>query len=489
VNLFDREMIFGLAVLLTDIFVWRLLTLNVARSRPFFRTLFFVALTYVLWDGRMIPLHPAPWSGNPTKHYLAQALELFCWLQAAQVLTALLAMVLIPQRLQNIQIFRDAFRALIFIGALFAGVAHVLDMPVSSLLATSGALVIVLGLAVQRTLSDVFSGVVLSATQPFLTNDFVCIGGVEGEVVESNWRTITLLSAQGNLVIIPNSAAARSNIVNKSRPPHMHGVSVSIRLTPLARPATVISALEDAIVSVSCVLSSPTATVSSNAIHRKYVEYEIFFYIASAAEKANIQNEIIDQAYRHLRAHGIALGPTDSGRIPPNLREDFLRDIEIFQALNGEQIAHLASQLTKKHFCSGQISYQARRECGSQHDELCIVAAGVAVLETYHEGDYVEIRRLSPGDAIGRAGILTGVCSPIKLRAIGAVLVFTLCKDALTPILQTTPALAKDMLDSLVAFQAREAGLHSELPAHAMEKGDTFHWLLAGARRLHSLVH
>ena len=54
---------------------------------------------------------------------------------------------------------------IIYLAAVFAIIAYVLDLPVQGLLATSGAVAIVLGLALQSTLSDVSSGIVLDISR------------------------------------------------------------------------------------------------------------------------------------------------------------------------------------------------------------------------------------------------------------------------------------------------------------------------------------
>ncbi|WP_244222930.1 mechanosensitive ion channel family protein [Cupriavidus lacunae] len=87
------------------------------------------------------------------------------------------------------------FGALIFVAAAVAAVAYVLELPVTGLLATSGALAIIVGLAVQSTLGDVFSGLVLNATQPYHPGDLVSIDGIDGRVLEINWRATHLLGS------------------------------------------------------------------------------------------------------------------------------------------------------------------------------------------------------------------------------------------------------------------------------------------------------
>jgi small-conductance mechanosensitive channel len=488
-NFFDRGMVFGIGILLLDFLAWRFLKFDDDRIRLAIRIPLFLALSYVLWTNQMIPFQVAPWPDDPPRHLLAQGLELLWWLQAAQVSTALVSRVLLPSGLHRARLFQDVLRALVFLAAFIAGIAYVLALPIGGLLATSGAVAIILGLAIQSTLADVFSGVVLNATQPFRIGDSVSIGDIQGEVIESNWRATTLLNSQGNFVVVPNSAAAKANIVNQSLPPQMHGLTVSVRISSSYRPAAVLAALNDAVISTAGVLSKPKPTVSANAMRSKYVEYEILVYVASALHKSKTRNEIIDQAHRHLQAHGMALGHAAMNGSQPDMLDELLRGVEMFHSLSEEQFAQLKKALVSQRFSPDDIIYQVGVNCPDERRALYIVASGVAALLAHRDGADVEVRRLSPGDSIGRAGVLTGVSLPIKLRAIGEVYVALLHKDALTPILQQNPEVAKSMLDSLVAYQASEAEALKELPSHTTDPDDIFHRLLTGMRRLHGIVH
>jgi CRP-like cAMP-binding protein len=104
-----------------------------------------------------------------------------------------------------------------------------------------------------------------------------------------------------------------------------------------------------------------------------------------------------------------------------------------------------------------------------------------------HAGQDVELRRLLPGDAIGRAGVLTGVSTGIKLRAVSKVVVVRLKKDALTPILKAHPEIGKDMLNCLLDYQAKVAEIDREIPANGDGHESLMHRLLDGMRRLHGL--
>ena len=83
------------------------------------------------------------------------------WFWAASFLVALIrSIVLFEHRRHEGKLIQDLLSALIYLAAAFAVIAYVFDLPVQGLLATSGVIAIVLGLALQSTLNDVFSGLV-----------------------------------------------------------------------------------------------------------------------------------------------------------------------------------------------------------------------------------------------------------------------------------------------------------------------------------------
>ncbi|WP_445143360.1 mechanosensitive ion channel domain-containing protein [Dyella sp. Tek66A03] len=484
----DRGMLFGFGVFLLDFLAWRFLTLDREWARFGIRSSLFLILSYVLWTIQISPFHVAPWADQPIRHLLAQGLGFLWWLQAAQISATILGRIALPSELRRERLFQDIFRAIVFLAAAVAAVSYVLELPLGGLLATSGAMAIILGLAVQSTLSDVFSGLVLNATQPFHVGDTVAIGDIQGDVVERTWRATTLLNNRGNFVLVPNSAAAKASIVNLSRPPQLHGITVRVRISPTIRPALVISGLEDAISGTADVLADPKPSITALVIHRNFIEYEILAYVASADKQNGTQNEIIDQAHLQLNARGIYLGREQPEGGSREGVERLLRNIDMFKCLNDAQIAQLASASVSQRFSAGELIYNVKPDCPDEHRALCIVAEGVAILLAPHDGKDIELQRLAPGDAVGRSGVLTGVSNGIKLRALSNVSVFRLNKDAITPLLRQFPELAKEMLSDLLECQAREAEILREIPSQETERGGVFQRLMEGLRRLHGIV-
>jgi Mechanosensitive ion channel len=75
----------------------------------------------------------------------------------------------------------------------------------------------VLGLALQSTLGDVFSGLSLSIEKPYRIGDEILLeGGAGGEVIQMNWRSTHLKNGANDVVIVPNNAIAKMRIQNHS---------------------------------------------------------------------------------------------------------------------------------------------------------------------------------------------------------------------------------------------------------------------------------
>ena len=127
---------------------------------------------------------------------------------------------------------------------MVAAAGYVLQLPVKGLLATSGVMAIVIGLALQSTLADVFSGIVLNTTRPYQIGDSISIDGTEGKVLDIDWRATRLLTGSGSLAVIPNSVAAKARLLNHSRPADVNGVSICVVVPAKVRPKRVFDALE-----------------------------------------------------------------------------------------------------------------------------------------------------------------------------------------------------------------------------------------------------
>lgn len=89
----------------------------------------------------------------------------------------------------------------------------------TSLLAVLGAAGLAIGLALQGTLSNIATGIMLLWLRPFNVGDFVEGGGIAGTVLELGLFTTQLSTWDGIYKSVPNSQLWNSAITNYSRNP------------------------------------------------------------------------------------------------------------------------------------------------------------------------------------------------------------------------------------------------------------------------------
>ena len=80
-------------------------------------------------------------------------------------------------------LLRDMIRWLLAVIILFALLKNVLNINLGPILFTSAAVTIVVGLALQDLLGNLFAGITLNMSRPFKIGDWIMVGTKEGEVV------------------------------------------------------------------------------------------------------------------------------------------------------------------------------------------------------------------------------------------------------------------------------------------------------------------
>lgn len=89
-----------------------------------------------------------------------------------------------------------------------------LGVPVATVSATAGALLVVLGLALQQTLQDLAAAVIFVLFKPFEPGDAIRSGNYRGDVEEIQLFSTTLVQDDKTRVYVPNSELRKAGIVN-----------------------------------------------------------------------------------------------------------------------------------------------------------------------------------------------------------------------------------------------------------------------------------
>ncbi|MBY5533695.1 mechanosensitive ion channel [Rhizobium leguminosarum] len=443
---------------------------------------FFSVLTSLLLYNGITPYLRDREAMGMAKRVSNGALKTIWWLGGSMVLASSVRMFLIFERKpREGRLLQDLVVALIYLTASLCIVAYVFSLPVGTIIATSGVFAIVLGLALQSTLNDVFSGIALNLGRPLSVGDWIVLDDqIQGRVVETNWRSTQLVSPTNDLVVVPNSLLAKSRITNLSSPDFSHGASLRVRIAPDKSPATILDVVDRALLSSNSIMKDPPPTAVLFAMDRDAIEVELSFRVENIARVNKAKNELFDLVFRHMDAAGLELAYApgsvqvsvlqhDGGSVvkrpTPPMR--LVTSIPLFAALTDTEKEDLAAGMNRVTFKRGELI--SRRDASST--SLMIIRSGVAAMEETEEEQTFELSRLAPGDLFGERGVLMGLPEVADIRALTAVVVYEIQKEHLAAVLRERPLIAEDLAHLLsTRMEAEDIRHHPGLnkPNHSI---------------------
>ncbi len=407
----------------------------------------FTLLSFIMRQLFITPLRPHYFEAAPAAAFWERLVVAGWWLAAARGGIALMRLVVVLEhRPRETQIISDLAAGGIYIATGLAIVDFVFAVPIGGLLATSGIIAIVLGLALQNTLADVFSGIAVGVERPYRAGDLIWVEGeIEGQVVQVTWRSTHIATGQNNIAIVPNSVMAKARIINRSRPSLVRGGSVSVRLDPTIPPQHCEAALIAAARSCPLLLDHPAPEVACIALSGDGCSYQLEFSVASSSLLTKAQNQLLTAMHRHLRAAGIALavaGQTTLPAPPAPTPAEILEKSDLFGMIEPEQRDLLASHFETLNLQTGDVLIRQDAE----PDALYVIASGaveVAVAEA--AGPPRVVHHIQPGESVGAIGLITGAKYAATATARTPVKAYRLDKDAIADAIRMQPKLAKGL--------------------------------------------
>ncbi len=180
------------------------------------------------------------------------------------------------------------------------------------LLATSAIVSVVLGLALQDTLGNLFAGVALQFDKPYEIGDWIEVHGSSGqlfvgEVHEITWRATTLFGFFDEVLTLPNRLVAQSEVANFSarKKPIYRGLNVM--LDSGADEEKVKEILMRVLKETPGVLQDQIHYVMLRDLNEKGALYRLFYPIVHYSKQFSIVDEILMRAQSEFKRAGIAI--------------------------------------------------------------------------------------------------------------------------------------------------------------------------------------
>jgi small-conductance mechanosensitive channel len=310
---------------LIGILVWHAQGRDRPTARLVVQILLFSAMTAVLLSTGILPHRVTAGELDGISAYLGTSARILWWVHLAWATIGFVRLyIVLDRRPQEARLIQDLIVAGVYLSVTLSIIAFVFGAPVGTLVATSGVVAIILGLALQNTLGDVFSGIALTLGRPFSIGDWLQLAdGTEGRVVQNNWRSIQILTPAHNVVVLPNSTLAKLSLINLTRPDESHLVTLAIRIAADQQPSAIEAILKTALDDCGCIVQDPKPVVALKGIDDVAIDVELQFRVTSPANRTPARNEIIDVVSQRCAVHGIAFAmPAASYLILPKANHE-----------------------------------------------------------------------------------------------------------------------------------------------------------------------
>ncbi len=423
--------------------------------------IFLAALSFALMPLVGSPLDPHfPEPAGRVEVQATKVLMAIWWLLVARVVIAG-GRFAIDRRQRAMHFASDLAAGAVYLAAALAILDMVFGVSVMGLVATSGIIAIVLGLALQSTLSDLFSGVAIGIDRPFKVGDVVSLDGtIDGRIVETSWRSMRLVTATDAVATVPNSIVAKSRVLNKTSPTDNQTGTVRFVIDPTVPPADAIAVLRGAYFSAFPLSVSADPAVVCTELKGDGAAYQITF-AAPLATFETVRSELFHQVARHLRYAGMSLAP-QMAALPRTAFDALrsLRDVPLMMALADDELTELASGVCLRTGHTGATIFDQ----GGSLAALFVIARGA--FEVVRD-DGTGARRLGtigPGDYFGELALLTGLPNTATVRALTPFAVYEVGKATIAPLMARNPALLQALEEAAAAAQAL---LDRTIAAHA----------------------
>jgi len=458
-------------ILLFSAIVTTILTLgfNNRILRYFPKLLWFLYATFAVLlllssEVSLLSLLQANISNNKYLELVIEIFDILWWLVPAillQLLIDLFVWMPIEQRTNRKipRIGRKFISFSIYLMTSFAIMGFVYDQKLTSLLATSGVIAMIVGLAIQINISNIFSGIAINIEQPFRVGDWVSIGAFEeGKVIDITWRSTRIMSRAGSILSIPNSLASESPIHNFDYPDDSFWLRFTVHIHPSHPPQRIQKIIKDAVLSSHVVQKVPEPYVIFRGVNEWSASYLVYCSVRDYTWKLIHEEVVWLRIWTHLNRAGITpsiqqqeiylfKGVKERGEEVATKPITVLEEVEIFRPLSREAKNYLSERMKTHHLPLGSIVVRQ----GDQGSSLFIIVEGVVSVKVQgkESSESVEVARLGAGNFFGEMALLTGEERTATVTAITDVFLFEITKDDIAGLIGKQPEVS-DMITKIL---------------------------------------
>ena len=350
------------------------------------------------------------------------------------------------------------------------------DLSLGALLSGSALVGVILGLALQETLGNLFAGLSLQADRPFELGDVIAVGAFTGVVESITWRAVKVRTFQNHVVLLGNAQMAKESIHVCPRE-NQNARIVFFNAIYTDSPVKVIHVVREAVREAENVSQSITPIVRIRNLGDFAVDYEVKYWLVDYAKFNDTDALVRQRIWYAFRRAGLSFAyptqtlylerpsrPTEKSRATRlDLLTERLSAVDIFSPLTPEELARLASAAGSHTFAPGETIIRA----GDAGDSMFVVNRGGVEVRVSDNGRPRTVAALGEGAFFGEMALLTGQPRAANVVATEETEVLEIGHNALKQLFEVNPDLAESLSHTVAE---RRAGLDASASAVRVEE-------------------
>jgi CRP-like cAMP-binding protein len=333
-------------------------------------------------------------------------------------------------------------------------VSRIWNVNLGSILAAMGIGSIALAFALQEFLGNLLSGMALLSAHKFGIGDWITVDGKAAEIVEMDWRTVTLVTAGGDRVVVANSTLAKGNLTIAARAKETASVTVPLTFGVDIPPEQVRDAVIEVGRAVPNLVEPCGVRCFVTGIGDGKINYNVILSVGNPGILAGPRDEFLSRFWYLAQRRGLRLDPS-----PPPDAEARLQMLE--QAGAFRRDSDIRAQLARKSAFWRYRRGDLLLSVGIPATEAFLVIAGqLAVMVPTNDAE-IRLELVASGQLLVLQEMLAGGSSPVRVVADQDTDLLAIPAQALVDAMEHSEVVARDI--GAVAEARRQAILPLKL--------------------------
>jgi small-conductance mechanosensitive channel len=348
-------------------------------------------------------------------------------------------------------IIRNAFSIVIYIiFFVFIFKNQYPDVDLGAVFTTSAIFGVIIGLALQDTLGNLFAGISLQADKPFQVGDVISVPGKGTGVVESvTWRGIKIRTFQNHIILISNTVIGKEAIEVCPKN-NLNARLVFFNTLYTDSPAKTVHVVREAVRDADNVSTKIAPVVRIKNLAESGIDWELKYWLVDYAKYNDTDALVRQRIWYAFKRAGINFAfPTrtlhvERGSKMTDKPDDTtlierLSNVEIFTPLTGDELTRLVSSSELRIFAPGETVIKA----GDKGSSMFVINRGRVRVQISENGKPRTVATLNEGDFFGEMALFTGEPRTANVVAAEETEVLEIGHHSMKQLFETNPDLVE----------------------------------------------